>query len=268
MRARKHHVKTATVVVLCTLSFFCNSNGRGNSAPEQSLVPVTVRPTILATLPHDTAAFTQGFFYHKGKLYESTGLFGSSSLRTLDTNGSLLTNTPIADVFAEGCAVLGNNLYQITWQAGVCFVYDSEKLTRKSILTYRGEGWGLTADGTNLIMSNGSDTITYRDASFAVIRKLAVTNNGIPLQNINELEYARGKIYANVWYSDFLFVINPESGVVGQIIDCEELVKLEGILSDQNVLNGIAWLPETDRFLLTGKKWKHLFMTTIPVVAP
>lgn len=268
MRTRKHTVQTAATAILCTLCLFCNGNSRDNSTPEQSPAPITVQPTILTTLPHDTTAFTQGLFYHKGKLYESTGLFGSSSLRTLDTNGSLLTKMPVADVFAEGCAVLGSDIYQITWQAGVCFVYDSDKLTRKNTLTYSGEGWGLTADGTYLIMSNGSDTITFRDASFAVIKKLAVTNIGTPLQNINELEYARGKIYANVWYSNFLFVIDPERGVVEQIVDCEELVKQEGALSDQNVLNGIAWLPETDRFILTGKKWKHLFMTTLPAAAP
>ena len=255
-------------IALLPLGGIVDCSGKGKGEPHSAVAdvsPVHCLPRIVRTLPHDTAAFTQGLVFSGGKLYESTGLYHQSSIRVLDTGGIILINRPlIGSVFAEGCAVLSNNLYQLTWQNRQCFVYSLPGLVCVDTLSYTGEGWGLTADGTHLIMSNGTDTLYYRDRRFTIVVKTPVVSSGKPLDNINELEFARNRIYANVWYSDYIFEIDPKNGVVKRIIDCSEIVSREAPASEEYVLNGIAYNPENGLFFLTGKKWKNVFVVEIP----
>ena len=236
--------------------------GKQESSEKESS-PGIIKPVIVASFAHDRDAFTQGLVFQNGKLYESTGLYDNSSIRILDTNGVILKNAPVTGVFAEGCSFLNGDLYQLTWRAGKCIVYTPE-LEVKGEYSYNGEGWGLTAYPSSLIMSNGSDTLYFRNSQMEVVHKLAVVNEGKPLTNLNELEFARGKVYANVWYSDFIFEISPSTGEVIRTIDCSELVGIEKPQSEQNVLNGIAFVPSTGLFYITGKNWRNMFLVEIP----
>ncbi len=235
------------------------------SKPARSTQVIRLRPQIVHVLPHDPEAFTQGLCHDDGKLYESTGLYGRSSIRILDTLGMVLKVNPLApDLFAEGCALFQGDLYQLTWKEQRCLVYSPNDLTIKKTLVYEGEGWGLTSCGDRLIMSNGSDTLYFRNKDFRTVRKLAVTCEGTPLVRINELEYARGRIYANVWFSDYIFGIDPRTGLVDRIMDCSELVAREAPVSEDQVLNGIAFDTTTGMFFCTGKNWRNLFLVTFP----
>jgi glutamine cyclotransferase len=243
-----------TQLVIFSLVFLGLSiSGRERAMPHT--IPVVVR-----TITHDTGAFTQGLFYYKGLLYESTGLYGQSSLRILDAkDGSIRKTIPVPDIFAEGCARMDSSLVQLSWREQGAPVYRFPSLELRSSLSYSGEGWGLTADSALFYMSNGSDTLYARDKRFAIRKKIPVTFMGKPLQLLNELEYVKGLIYANVWYSDSIFVIQPRTGVVIRLIDCTSLVAQNAAPSNQNVLNGIAYNPETRIFYITGKRWRYIF---------
>jgi glutaminyl-peptide cyclotransferase len=249
--------------VLCCMIGSCRghdsfSQGRNDNVP-------SVAPHIKSTIPHDSQAFTQGLFYDNGRLYESTGLYGKSSLRILDAStGAIVKNMPVDKVFAEGCTSLGNELYQITWQEDIAFVYTFPGLKEQRTVIYAGEGWGLTSDGNYFYMSTGSDTLFVRDREFAVVRKIPVRMNHQPVNRLNELEYVDGFIYANVWYTDFILQINAKSGKVVRKIDCSALVKIENPSSQENVLNGIAYNPQSNDFYITGKNWKNIFVVEIP----
>jgi glutamine cyclotransferase len=238
----------------------CLCSGKQELGPEYV---DKVKPEIIKTVPHDSTAFTQGLLYQDGKLYESTGIVGQSTIRIVDTSGTVKTKKYLREIFAEGCAFFDGLLYQISWTEQTCIIYNADLVVLNTI-SYDGEGWGLTADSNSLIMSNGSDTLYFRDKNFKIIRKLPVTLEGKPLKNLNELEYANGKILANVWFSDFIYEISPQTGAVSKIIDCTELVDIEKPVSDNNVLNGIAFLPMENRFFLTGKNWKNMFLVKIP----
>jgi len=217
-------------------------------------------PTIIRTIPHDPQAFTQGLLYHNGLLYESTGLYGQSSLRRIDpANGAVLKNVPVADVFAEGLALVGDTLIQLTWKEKAALEYSLSDFKMTGAYSYEGEGWGLTFDGRSLIMSNGSDTLFVRSKSFALQKKIPVTVNGRPLKNLNELEYAGGRIYANVWYDNSIVEIMPLTGKVVKIIDCISVVEKAQTQSSEEVLNGIAYNPQTGTFYITGKNWRYMF---------
>lgn len=251
------------VAVVCLSICFCKEHSPvlpGNNDGIGS-----VAPRIKAMIPHDSQAFTQGLFYDNGRLYESTGLYGKSSLRILDAaTGGIVKNMPVEKVFGEGCARLGDELFQITWQEQIAFVYSFPEPKEQKTFIYAGEGWGLTSDGRNLYMSTGSDTLFVRDKDFAVARKIPVRMNNQPVNRLNELEYVDGFIYANVWYTDYILQINAKSGKVVRKIDCSELVKKENPSSPENVLNGIAYNPQTADFYITGKNWKNIFIVEIP----
>lgn len=252
------------MVFVAALAGFCTISCHDRSLSGMGAVP-HVTPRIVRTVPHDSLAFTQGLFYDDGRLYESTGLYGRSSLRILDAeNGAKIRNQPVATVFAEGCARLGNELFQLTWQEHTAFVYSFPDLTERRTTIYAGEGWGLASDGKQLYMSTGSDTLFVRDRDFAITRKIPVRANGQPVTRLNELEYVNGCVYANVWYTDHLLEINARNGNVSRIIDCAELVKKESPSSPENVLNGIAYNPQTREFYVTGKNWKTIFVVEIP----
>ena len=239
-----------------------------------------MRPEILAVLPHDTAAFTQGLVWLDGSLYESTGLYGESSLRRIDpATGAVLRKRSVpARYFAEGLAWHRGEFIQLTWKEGEAlrwpraFWGGSVDTARR--YRYAGEGWGLATlagpGDTALWMSNGSDTLYRREAAdgrFRVTAKIPVRRDGRPVTRLNELEGARGKILANVWYADVLVVIDPRGGRAGHVVavvDATELVARSGRRSPHDVLNGIAWDPARDEFYLTGKNWPTLFRMKIP----
>ena len=226
---------------------------------KEPAIPRTT-PIVLRSIPHDTAAFTQGLFYCKRLLYESTGLYGRSSLRVLDPNNSrIVRNIPVPDIFAEGCARMDSSLVQLSWREGGAAIYSFPSLSLRGSFSYAGEGWGLTSDSVSFYMSNGSDTLYIRDKRFGVKKKLAVTLGGTPLTSLNELEYVKGLIYANVWFNNNIYVIRPSSGAVVRIVDCTTLVLQNASPSDQDVLNGIAYNNDTGTFYVTGKRWRYIF---------
>jgi glutamine cyclotransferase len=228
-------------------------------------LPSRVAPTeytyeVVARHPHDRDAFTQGLVYRNGKLFESTGLRGRSSLREVDLEtGAVLRRVDVEPPhFAEGLAELGGRLYQLTWQSRLGFVYDATSFAPTGEFPYEGEGWGLTDDGRSLVMSDGTSVIRFLDpATFAVRRTITVTDEGVPVTNLNELEYIRGEIYANVWHTDTILRIHPRTGQVTGVIDMAGLLPPDGTPVD--VLNGIAYDADGGRIFVTGKLWPALF---------
>lgn len=216
---------------------------------------------VVKEYPHDRNSYTQGLFFHNGQMYESTGQYGSSSFRVVDME----TGEPLKKLdfnrkyFAEGSVILGNNLYILTWQSKVAFIYDANTLEYKSTYSYPREGWGLTTDGEQLIASDGSSKLFFLSEDFKLIKSLDVTMDGRPIKLLNELEYIDGKIWANVYTTDLIVIIDPESGHVEATVDCTGLLPKELKEIRTDVLNGIAYNPDTDKLYLTGKYWKRLY---------
>src|SRR5918995_4118173 len=218
---------------------------------------------VVAEYPHDRRAFTQGLVYVDGVLYEGTGLFGESTLRRVDLEtGEVLQAVGLSkEYFGEGIAVLGDRIYQLTWKSGICVVFDRATFELLEVFTYQTEGWGLTTDGEQLIMSDGTNRLFIRDPeTFAELDTIDVYDGVRAIWNLNELEIVDGEIWANVWQTDRIARIDPETGQVTGWID------LTGLLSESDrrthrvdVLNGIAHDPETDRLFVTGKLWPKLF---------
>ena len=216
---------------------------------------------VLASVPHDAEAYTQGLVWSDGMLYESAGQYGQSSLRQVDPKtGEVLRSVQVPQrYFAEGLARVGDRLIQLTWQEGAAFLYDLATFERRGELPYSGEGWGLCWDGKRLIMSDGSDRLTFRDpATFAATGGVSVTLDGQPVMRLNELECVDGAVWANVWQSDAILRIDPETGRVAAAVDASGLLTPEEAARAE-VLNGIAYKPETKTFLITGKYWPKMF---------
>lgn len=230
---------------------------------------------VVARHPHDPEAFTQGLLWHDGRLWESTGVHGSSSLRRVElASGVVEELAPLPpEVFGEGLALAGGRLFQLTWQEGRAFVWDPSGLALLEEKRYRGEGWGLAWDGERLVQSDGTSWLTFRDpASFAAVGRRQVTLDGRPLARLNELEFAGGALWANLWGSDEIVRIDPATGAVTARVDASALrseaqAEAARLGRGIDVLNGIAWRPETGTFLLTGKLWPVLFEVEI-VPAP
>lgn len=216
---------------------------------------------VVKEFPHDAASYTQGLFFHGGELFESTGQYGSSTLRKVDleTGDALRRLDFSGKYFVEGSVVLGDELFVLTWENRLAFIYDAATLEYKASYSYPREGWGLTSDGSQLIASDGSSRLYFMDRRFNVRRSVNVTLEGRPLRFLNELEYIGGKIWANVYTTDMIVIIDPDSGRVEATVDCTGL--LPQSLRDKNtdVLNGIAYDPEGDRIYLTGKYWKRMY---------
>lgn len=233
---------------------------------EETVTPVSQTVRIINQYPHDPNAFTQGLLIHNGFLYEGTGLRGRSTVRQVDLeSGAVLQSTAnIGSEFGEGTAVYDNTLYQLTWQSEVGYTYDLESLERLDAFFYEGEGWGLTTNGRCLIMSNGSNIITYRDPdTFSLLGSLPVQDGGQAIDQLNELEFIDGEIWANIWKSNQIVRISPTSGAVLGWIDASPLAELAQPNNNHAVLNGIAYDAENGRLYLTGKLWPILFEVEI-----
>lgn len=215
---------------------------------------------VVKEYPHDMAAYTQGLFFHGGTLYETTGQYGTSSIRTVNLQtGKPIQNKKLnAKYFAEGSAILDGNLYILTWTNKVAFKYNAETLKYESTVPYNREGWGLTTDGKQLIASDGSANLYFLDRDLKLLRKQQVTLNGRPLRNLNELEWIDGKVWANVYLTDMIVIINPSSGKVEATIDCSGLLPATLRTRDTDVLNGIAQDADGNIYL-TGKNWPKLY---------
>ncbi|MCA9573789.1 MAG: glutaminyl-peptide cyclotransferase [Sandaracinaceae bacterium] len=236
--------------------------------------PERLRVHVLRRLPHDPLAFTQGLFVHSdGRVFESTGLNGRSSVRevVLETGEVSRKRDVDARYFAEGLALVGDRLLQLTWQDGVAFEYDLETFAPRRELHYTGEGWGLCYDAgqDRLVMSDGSNRLVFRDpATFDARGEVRVTRSGRPQRMLNELECVDGVVYANVWQTDEIVRIDPSDGEVTAVIDARGLLTPEERRTT-DVLNGIAYLPESGHFLITGKEWPAMFEVTFsPASAP
>jgi len=217
---------------------------------------------VVATHPHDTSSFTEGLFFHEGRLFESTGEVGTSYIREVElTTGRAIRQRDLAPpYFGEGTIVFGDKLYQLTWTSGKAFVYDWKTFKPTGEFTYDGEGWALTTDGTSLIMSNGTPMIRWRDPkTFAVTDSISVTDHGTAVTSLNELEWVKGEIWANVWQSEQIARIDPQTGVVTGWIDLSGILKAIDRTGREDVLNGIAYDAANDRYYVTGKRWAKLF---------
>ena len=215
---------------------------------------------VVKEYPHDVEAYTQGLFFHDGTLYETTGQYGTSTIRQVD----LATGKPTVEkklnrkYFGEGSVILGKDMYILTWTNKVAFRYDAQTLTFKQTVSYPREGWGLTTDGKQLIASDGSPILYFMDENLKVQRRQQVTLNGRPLRNLNELEWIDGKIWANVYLTDMIVIINPKDGKVEAIVDCKGLLPKSLYTDETDVLNGIA-VDAGGHIYITGKNWPRLY---------
>ena len=236
--------------------------GQRPSEPERWLVEVLDRR------PHDTGAYTQGLLWRDGVIYESTGSYGASSLRSWRwDDGSELARVDLdRDLFGEGIALVpgaDERLIQLTWRRGVALVWTLEPFTELGRMRFYGEGWGLTYDGSDLIMSDGTPILTFRDPeTLTVRRRLRVTRSGMPVDDLNELELVGDLLFANLFGSDEIAAVDMDSGSVVAVIDAAGLLTAEEA-GEADVLNGIAYRPDTGTFLLTGKNWPWVFEVRI-----
>ncbi|HEX6914190.1 MAG TPA: glutaminyl-peptide cyclotransferase [Chitinophagaceae bacterium] len=247
------------------LMMSCNSepgpdNPPVNTPPE----PSNISYTVVNVYPHDTSAFTQGLQWYNGYLYEGTGLEGQSRLMKMKPeDGKPLQLVKIDDnLFGEGITILNNKIFQLTWQNHRVLVYDLATLKKIKEFNWDYEGWGITNNGKDLIISTGSNNLYFVDPeTFRLLNTVGVNSNYGPLGSINELEYIKGKVYANVWGSDYIAVINPQSGAVEGRLDFTGLLEKSGKGSqgNENVLNGIAYDSVQNRLFITGKKWPAIF---------
>ena len=218
---------------------------------------------IVNSYPHDTMAFTQGLFYDRDDLiYEGTGLYGRSGLRKVELKtGRVIEQISLpGNLFGEGIALWEDSIIQLTWQSRLGMVYNKENLTETGRFEYRTEGWGLTGDKRSLIMSDGSSTLFFLDpVTFEIVREVSVSLDRLPVTNINELEYIRGEVYANIWLTNTIMRIDPNNGEVLGTIDLAGLLPGDPGFQNADVLNGIAYDPMTDRLFVTGKFWPWVF---------
>jgi len=255
---KQHGTAPAVVVALLLFVLTCSLPTIAQAQSEATEL------VLISSHHHDSEAFTQGLEMHEGFLYESTGLYGHSSLREIDPLSSQVIRQIELDesLFAEGITVVGDSIVMLTWREGVALVFDIESLTVIANHTYSGEGWGLCYDGTHLVMSNGTSELAFRNPEdFTLVSTLQVTEQGNEVSLLNELECVGQTVYANVWGSDSIIAINKSTGEVGLTIDASTLAENE---SDgyNDVLNGIAYVSEQDAFLITGKNWTSMHLVS------
>ena len=256
------------VIIILSISIIVFLN---NNKPSANSAVTRYTYSVINTYPHDIDAFTEGLVYSDGFLYESTGLAGASSLRRVDlTTGNVQQQVTLpSQDFGEGIAIVNNTIIQLTWQSHIGVIYDKTTFAMLGNFTYTTEGWGLTYDGKNLIMSNGSNNLILLDpTTFQPTGQIQVHDGNTTVVNINELEYINGDVYANIWKTNTIAIINPHTGQVKTWID------LNGLPSEVNpnieaVLNGIAYDQKNDRLFVTGKDWSSLYqIKLIPQTNP
>lgn len=224
-----------------------------------------MEPIVVRTLLHDPTLFTQGLAYDRGFLYESSGSYANSSLicrRVADW--SVYSRVSIPNDFAEGIAICQDRLYQINWKSQTARIFRVPDLKQVGECRYRGEGWGLCRYGDGMLMSNGTGTLTFRDAHFQEVRTLRVTQNRLPTRRLNDLEVVQESIYANVFFRSSLLKISAIHGRVAGVIDCSSLHAAAAPNDIEHAFNGICYLPEEDTFFVTGKCWPLMFEIRIP----
>ncbi len=231
-----------------------------------ALAAPTFGYTVVARFPHSIDSYTEGLFYRDGLLYEGTGLEGHSALLVYPLQSGTEASKPIQtvtlapDLFGEGIVDFGSELYEWTWKSHLCFIYDRASLRLLRQLPYTGEGWGMTRTATEIVTSDGTDTIRFRNpATFHETRHLVVHDGSDRIRNLNELEWIHGEIYANIWHSDSIARISPEDGRVLGWIDLTGILPDNQRLTPESVLNGIAYDAAHDRIFVTGKQWPTLF---------
>ncbi|RMF37576.1 MAG: glutaminyl-peptide cyclotransferase [Planctomycetota bacterium] len=232
-----------------------------NIVPGSDSAP-TLRAVIVREFPHDPAAFCQGLAAEGSKLYEGTGQYEHSVLRRVDlSSGTIEAEMRLApQYFGEGVALYGDRIYQLTWKSRICFLYDKATMKYVGVLRYSGEGWGLTTDGTRMYLSDGTSTIRILDPqTFRVLDRIRVKDGRRYVDDLNELEFIDGHIWANVWYEDRIAQIDPSSGKVVAWIDCSHIYPAHQRPSREHVLNGIAYEATTGRIFITGKNWPKLY---------
>jgi len=268
--ARIDNPRTVAITLAAVLTFgtaFAACSSDAPAADSTTVVAAAPRtPVFVADVvqeyAHDPKAFTQGLVWHEGRMFEGTGQYGQSSIREteLQTGRVLRKRDLPKQYFGEGIVLLGDKLFQITWEEHVAFVYDWKTFAPKGEFKYDGAGWGLATDGTSLIMSNGSSALAFRDpATFAVTKSITVTENGQPVSKLNELEWVKGEIWANVWESDQIARIDPATGQIRGWIDLAGLLPQTDRSGKEDVLNGIAYDAKEDRLFVTGKLWPKLY---------
>lgn len=229
--------------------------------PTEAFTPVMTYE-VLNVFPHDPQAFTQGLVFYEGYLYESTGLYGRSSLRQVDLEtGEVLRKVDLSEeYFAEGLVLYKDRFFQLTWREGIGFIYDLDEFSLLDQFDYQTEGWGLTHDGEHLIMSDGTDNLYFLDPNtLQITETVEVTFMGEEIVRLNELEYIRGEIYANIWRTDYIVRIDPTTGDVLGWIDLRGILPEALRTSETDVLNGIAYDQESGRLFVTGKFWPELY---------
>lgn len=243
--------------------------GACTSKKETIQNPLLINFKVQSTIPHSKESFTQGLVIHNGQLYESTGQ-ENSWIGIVDIKTGTADKKVILDkaYFGEGITILNNKIYQLTWQNNKGFVYDVHTYEMIKEYDYDTEGWGLTHDSTQLIMSDGTHTLYFRDTlDFTIKKELKVTYNGQPVNSLNELEYINGFIYANVWRTNWIAKIDPTNGEVAGFLDLSQLVQQTKLLHpNADVLNGIAWHYGTQSMLVTGKNWPYIYVLKMDTV--
>jgi glutamine cyclotransferase len=247
----------------CTSPGYASSLDTGtNRAPIDASGTTLQSIRVINIYPHDPGAFTQGLVFHKGYIYEGTGLPGQSSIRKVElkTGRVLKSRSLPVEHFGEGITVCRNRLIQLTWQSHTGFVYELQSFRLLQTFSYPTEGWGITFDGNYLIMSDGTDILRFLDTrTYKMVKQIKVRDRGNVLPNINELEFIKGEIYANVWGTDYIVRISPRTGQVLGWIDLRDLYLYVGTAIKIDVLNGIAYDAKGDRLFVTGKYWPNLF---------
>ena len=237
------------------------SVGDGGAVDAEAPAPQRLVVRVVGEHPHDPGSYTQGLLWHEGSVFESRGRHGESGVRRYRLDGTVEADVELEDAyFGEGLALVGQQLYQLTWQEGTLFVYDASDLRRVERLPYRGEGWGLAFDGESLIASDGTHVLVFLDpATLEIRRRLVVRQQGSLRDSLNELEYVDGAIWANVYQTDDIVRIDPATGAVTAVVDAAGLLSAQEADERAEVLNGIAWRADTGTFLVTGKYWPKMF---------
>ena len=253
------------ILGLSVVGLQCNAGANSGPANTAANTPAVVAKhgyQVVNAYPHDTGAFTQGLIFVDGKLYEGTGQEGRSSLREVELqSGRVLKKVDVpVPFFAEGITLLNGKIYQLTWQHQIGFIYNAQTLQKTGEFNYTGEGWGITNDGHSLIISDGSNRLKFLDPdSFRVTKTIAVTDGGTRVNQLNELEYVNGEIYANIWHDQRIVTIDPQNGRVTGWIDLSGLLQPGAVTDEEAVLNGIAYDQASGRLFVTGKLWPQLF---------